>query len=106
MNHQNLNEEQKVLAVAENNCVAVNMDNSRIACLEIAKTMKSDQLLCGRGIPGKDEGFENGNFLNLALLTILCFISFIHKMYEDMPCMHRILHVGKNSENYTFIMNH
>ena len=22
-------------------------------------------------------------------------------MYEDMPCMHRILHVGKSSENYT-----
>ena len=26
-------------------------------------------------------------------------------MYEDMPCMHRILHAGKNSEDYTFIMN-
>ena len=82
------------------------MDNLRIACLEVARTMKSSQLLCGRGIPGKDEGFEKGNFLNPALLTILCLISFIHKMYEDMPCMHRILHVGKNSENYTFIMNH
>ena len=58
-----------------------------------------------RGIPGKDEGFEKENFLNPALLTILCFIIFIHKMYEDMPCMHRILYVGKNSENYTFIMN-
>ena len=48
---------RKVLAVAEKNYVAVNMDNPRIACLKIAKTMKSDELLCGRGIPSKDEGF-------------------------------------------------
>ena len=74
-NHQNLNEEQKVLAVAEKNCVVVNMDNSRIACLEIAKTMKLNQLLCERGIPSKDEGFEKEIPLNPVLLTILYFIS-------------------------------
>ena len=45
-------------------------------------------------------------FLNHVLLTILYFIGFVHKIYEDMPCMHRILHVSKSSENYTFIMNH
>ena len=28
---------RKVLAVSENNCVAVNMDNPRIACLEISR---------------------------------------------------------------------
>ena len=82
------------------------MDNLRIACLEIAKTMKSNQLLCGRGIPRKDEGFEKESPLNPVLLTILCFIIFIHKMYEDMPCMHRILHIGKGSGNYTFTLNH
>ena len=42
--------------------------------------------------------------LNPVLLVMI--ISFIHEMYEDMPCMHRILHVGKNSGNYTFIMSH
>ena len=26
-------------------------------------------------------------------------------MYEEMYCMHKILHVGKNIENYIFIMN-
>ena len=44
--------------------------------------------------------------LNPILLIIITFISFIHEMYEDMPCMHMILHVRKSSENYTFIMNH
>ena len=41
-------------------------------------------------------------FLNLVLLIT----NFVHEVYEDMPCMHRILHVGKSSDNYTFIMNH
>ena len=41
------------------------------------------------------------NSLNPVLLIMIT--SFIHEMYEDMPCMHRILHVGKN---YIFIMNH
>ena len=84
---------RKVLAVAEKNCVAINMDNPRIACLEIARTMTLNQLSCGRGIPCKDEGFEKGNFLNPALLTILCFISFIHEMHEDMLCIHRVLSI-------------
>ena len=65
----------KVLEVAEKNCVVVNMDNPRIACLEIANTMKSNQLLCRRGIPSKDEGFEKESPLNPVLLTILYFIS-------------------------------
>ena len=53
--------------------------NPGIACLEVAKTMKSNQLSCGRGIPCKDEGLEKGN-----LLIIFIFISFVHKMHEDM----------------------
>ena len=44
--------------------------------------------------------------LNPVLLIIITFISFVHEMYKDMPYMHKILHVGKNSENYTFIMSH
>ena len=27
------------------------------------------------------------------------FLSFMHEMHEDMYCMHRILHVGKNIGN-------
>ena len=68
--------------------------------------MKANQLLCGRGIPCKDEGFEREVSLNPILLIITTFLSFILEMYEDMYCMHRILHVGKNIENYIFIMSH
>ena len=32
--------------------------------------------------------------LTPVLLAILYFISFVHKIYEDMPCMYRILHIG------------
>ena len=52
----------------------------------------------------KMRDLKRDNSLNLVLLIMIT--SFIHEMYEDMPCMHRILHVGKNSENYTFIMSH
>ena len=89
--------------------------NLRIACLEVAKTMKSNQLLCGRGIPCKDEGFEREDSITPILLTIFIFYKLgVHKeyvmgmlkMHGDMYCMHRILHIGKSSGNCTFIMNH
>ena len=54
----------------------------------------------------KMRDLKRENSLNPVLLIIITFISFINEMYEDMPCMHRILHVGKISENYTCIMNH
>ena len=44
--------------------------------------------------------------ISLDPILLIMITSFIHEMYEDIPCMHRILHVGKNSENYTFIMSH
>ena len=44
--------------------------------------------------------------ISLNPILLIMITSFIHEMYEDMPCMHKILHVGKNSENYTFIMSH
>ena len=54
--------------------------NPRIASLEVAKTMKSNQLLCGRGIPCKDEGFERENSLTPVFLTIFIFYKLcIHK---------------------------
>ena len=37
----------------------------------------------------------------ISLNLVLLVTSFIHEMYEDMPCMHRILHVGNTS-----IMSH
>ena len=32
-----------------------------------SKTMKSNQLLCGRGVPCNDEGLEKGNFFKHCL---------------------------------------
>ena len=54
----------------------------------------------------KMKDLKRENSLNPVLRIIITFISFIHEMYEDMPCMHRILHIGKISKNYTCIMNH
>ena len=54
----------------------------------------------------KMRDLKRENSLNPMLLIIITFICFIHEMYEDMPCMNRILHVGKSSDNYIFIMNH
>ena len=67
-NHQSLNEEQK----STSGCLKKNVllsiwTNPRIAFLEVEKIMKLNQLLCGRGIPCKDEGLEKGNFLNPCL---------------------------------------
>ena len=44
--------------------------------------------------------------ISLNLVLLIMITSFIHEMHEDIPFMHKILHVGKNSKNYTFIMNH
>ena len=54
----------------------------------------------------KMRDLKRENSLNPILIIIITFISFIHEMYEYIPCMHRILHFGKSSENYTCIMNH
>ena len=48
-------------------CAAVNMDKSRNCMPRGSKTMKSNQLLCGRGVPCKDEGLEKGNFFKPCL---------------------------------------
>ena len=44
--------------------------------------------------------------ISLNPVFLIMITSFIHEMYEDMPCVHRILHVGKSSKNYIFIMSH
>ena len=69
--------------------------------------MKANQLLHERVVPCQDERLEKGSFLkNHVLLNILCFLSFMHEMHEDMHYMHKILHVGKSIENYMLCMNH
>ena len=42
---------------------AENMDKSRNCMPRGSKTMKSNQLLCGRGVPCEDVGLEKGSFL-------------------------------------------
>ena len=44
-------------------CAAINMDKSKNCMPRGSKTMKSSQLLCGRGVPCKDVGLEKGSFL-------------------------------------------
>ena len=44
--------------------------------------------------------------ISLNPVLLIMITSFIHEIYEDILCMHKILHVGKNSENYIFIMSH
>ena len=62
--HQNLNVEQHSASdCLKKKCAAVNMDKSRNCMPRGSKTMKSNQLLCGRGVPCKDEGLEKGNLL-------------------------------------------
>ena len=106
---------RKLLVVVLTNNVAVNMDKSRDCMPRDSKTMKMNQLLCGRGIPCKDEGFERENSLTLVLLTMFIFYKLgVHKnygirmlkMHGDMYCINRLLHIGKSSGNYTFTMNH
>ena len=56
-------------------CDVVNMDKSRNCMPRGSKTMKSNQLLCGRGVPGKDEELEKGNFLKP------CLSNYDYKFY-------------------------
>ena len=58
---------------------------------EVARTMKDNQLLCGRGIPCKDERFEREVSLKPCLANYVTFPKFMHEMHEDMCCIHRIL---------------
>ena len=53
------------------------MDKSRNCMPRGSKTMKSNQLLCGRGVPCKDEGLEKGNFLK----PYLADYNYIPKFY-------------------------
>ena len=61
--HQNLNVEKK----SANDCLekksgVVNMDKSGNCMPRGSKTMNPNQLLCGRGVPCKDEGLKKRIF--------------------------------------------
>ena len=59
--HQNLSvEKQSASDCLKEKCVASNMDKSRNCMPRGSKTMKSNRLLCGRGVPCKDDGLEKG----------------------------------------------
>ena len=56
-------EQQSANDCLKEKCAAINMDKFRNCMPRGSKTMQSVQLLCGRGVPCKDEGLEKGNFL-------------------------------------------
>ena len=66
--HQNLSVEKKSASDGlKEKCVAVKMDKSRNYMPRGSKTMKSNQLLCGKRVPCRDEGLEKRNFLKPCL---------------------------------------
>ena len=56
-------EQQSASNCLKEKCAAVNMDKSRNCIRRGSKTMKSNLLLCGRGVPCEDVGLEKGIFL-------------------------------------------
>ena len=66
--HQNLKvEQQSASNFLKEECVAFNKDKYGSCMPRGSKTMRSNQLLCGKGVPCKDEGLEKGNFLKPCL---------------------------------------
>ena len=97
--------EQKIATdCLKEKCDAVNMGKSRNCMLRGSKTMMSTSCCVEKESHTRMRTSKREIFLNPVLLIMIT--SFVHEMYEDMPSMHKILHVGKNSENYTFIMSH
>ena len=78
----------------------------RIACLEVARPGNQTSCCVEKEFHVGMRELKREISLNPIFLIIITLIIFIHEMYEDMPCMHMILHVGKISENYTCIKNH
>ena len=54
----------------------------------------------------KMRGLKGKFSLDPIFPIITTFPKFMLEMHEDMYCMQRILHVGKNIGNYIIIMNH
>ena len=74
-------EHQSASNCLKEKCPAVNMDKYRDCMPRDSKTMKSNQLLCGRGVPCKDEGLKR----EISLNPVLLIKNFVHEVYDDMP---------------------
>ena len=62
--HHNLSMEQQTTNDGlKEQSVAIKQTNMGNCMPRGSKTMKSNQLLCGRGVPQKDVGLEKGSFL-------------------------------------------
>ena len=73
--HQNLSmEQQSANDGLKERGVAVKWTNLGNCMPRGSKTMKSNQLLCGRGVPCKDEGLKKGNFLKPRLANYNCIL--------------------------------
>ena len=59
----------------KNKCSTVNMDKPKNCMPRGSNAMKSNQLLCGRGVPCEDVGLEKGNFLKP------CLANYDYKFY-------------------------
>ena len=53
------------------------MDKSENCMPRGSKTMKSNQLLCGKGVPCRDKGLEKGNFFKPCLANY----NYIYKFH-------------------------
>ena len=82
------------------------MGKSRQLHAGAARTMKSTNYCVKKEFHEKMRDLKGKFSLDPILLIIMTFPNFMFEMHEDMYCMHRILHVGKNIGNYIFIMNH
>ena len=69
-----------------------------------SKDYEVNQLLCGKKEFHEKMRDWKGKFsLDPILLIITSFLEFMLEMHEDMHCMHRILHVGKNIGKYIYV---
>ena len=74
-----------------------------VACPGAARTMKSTNYCVEKEFHEKMRGLKGKFSLDPILLIITLFLEFMREMHEDMHCMHRILHVGKNIEKYIYV---
>ena len=73
--------------------------NPGIACLEVARPCSPSICCVEEEFHAKMRDLKREISLNTVFLIMIK--SFIHEIYEDMPRMHKILHVGN-----AFIMSH
>ena len=86
--------------------VVIKWTSWTVACPGAARTMKSISCYVEKEFHEEMRDLKGKFSLDPILLIITSFLEFMLEMHEDMHCMHRILHVGKNIENYMFYMNH